>query len=225
MAEEGPCGAPPIAALLELPGGEEALAELKSDVNSVSVKNETHYKVKNIVQVLKKMANKEITQNEDLSQEASSLIQQESKAKTSVLEGRRRKDRRLAKKEEEDLISTTPDPIVEWVADFKKPGAKLKKGIDAIRTNWMDTKQKRRMIFQMLTLPLYYLATCGMQDEGVMTITPEWAEHIGGTVGKPLYAKFAPNGVGKKLEYIDAVHNFTWHKEIFEKGGEWLCYR
>lgn len=217
ISQDGPCEPPKLTSLLELPGGDQALAELNSDSNSsVMVKGTPHYKMSKIIKVTKKLAK---DYKEAMSSEPSSLIQQKSDAASTLLGSRRRKDRVMAAyKEQGDEImqqmmlgEEKPEPSFIGKAKMAAEAAAAEEAerVATLRKNWLMTKKQRQWVYSMATMALYYIAVCGMEDLG-----PTGA-----------IAKYAPYGEDKKMVYNEAVHGWKFDPAVFTEGGEWTCHR
>lgn len=201
LEEEGPCASAPIAAMVELPGGQVMLDELKADVNnSVTTQGQTRYKMKKILEVTKAMA--ESVPKEQI---GSSFMQ------TGWDKTPDKTDLKILKAEQ-DLITTTFAP--EKVALNRTMGklAKKSRGIARVKWDLLASERSRKMMYSILTLPLFYLATCGMSDQG----------EIQGKDGKPIWVKFNPNGDGT-IEYYDKLHKYKFNPAIFKKDGQFVC--
>merc|ERR1719359_1052272 len=117
------------------------------------------------------------------------------------------------------LLTTTLPPklaIDKAMKDLTKMGLQgMSDAVKMMKYDLLDTERKKRFIYGLGTLPVFYLATCGMVDEGAVLDKN----------GEPMYAKFTPGGPGKTpSEYIDTIHTYKpQFEKLFEEGGEYVC--
>lgn len=213
LEQEGPCEAPPITALLELPAGEVALNYLKegmeADVNnSITTKDgNTPLRLSKIMEVTKMMADA-AAQLEG----GSSLMQQNQENKAQYALNRRRKIQKQWVKDQQDLLTTTTAPTFQHIAKVIELTIKITiyETLKRVKNDLLDTEEKRFFTYGILTLPVFYLAACGVTDQGAVMVN-----------GKPVLAKFAPKGPDNKLKYLDVVKSYKFEKDIFT--DEYFC--
>lgn len=208
LEEEGPCQRPSISMLLELPGGELAMKELNK--SAVTVNGQTRYKMSKILEVTKAMA--AILPKE---QKSASFMQQSQQAQLAI-NRRRKADTEALKAEADEISTTTFTPVDEKLKEMLKTTlTEQKHAMAEVKYDKLSTERKKINEYGQMTLPIFYLGTCGMVDDGVMVDAK----------GEPLYAKFNPGPADTTpTEYVDVIHKWTPRfKELYAKDGEFLC--
>lgn len=215
ISQDGPCEPPKLTSLLELPGGEYALAKLNSDSNSsVMVKDTPHYKMSKILGVTKELVEEYKQAMSPETEEASSLVQQKSKLSS---QGPIKRARLLAQ-ENKDIAalravgkSAALETLKATIAASFQAMIAKKERLDQIKEVWLSPKKQKKWAYLVATMPLYYLAVCGMEDQGMQYMTTS------------SYAKFAPYGIDKEPVYNDEVHKWKFDPTVFT--DEWTCHR